>query len=299
MSGPTELCIRSDALEVTLLPELGGRIHRIRAFGADLLHAPDDAARHATEPVAWGAYPMVPWCNRAPAGPREIAGRTIDLQSNFDDGTAIHGLVFERPWERRPDGSLAIAGGGAGEAWPWRFEVSMVPSVEGARLELRYALRNLSDGPMPAGIGLHPWFVRPLEVRMPAERVYASNIGSEVEPVPALGAFDLGRLGPPADGLDATWAGLEAPAIDLGWPALGIGAVLEARTNTGSILVALASPASIGAVAIEPQTHGPDPIRRLIRDEPDAPALLAPGRELTLSVGLTVFRSDDTGPGAG
>ena len=40
MIRPTELVLGSDELEVVLLPELGGRIHRLRAFGTDLLRTP-------------------------------------------------------------------------------------------------------------------------------------------------------------------------------------------------------------------------------------------------------------------
>ena len=44
MSRPAELVLRSDELEVVILPELGGRIHRLRAFGTDLLRTPPDPA---------------------------------------------------------------------------------------------------------------------------------------------------------------------------------------------------------------------------------------------------------------
>jgi aldose 1-epimerase len=299
VSGDRELHLRSETLEVTILPDLGGRLHRIRAFGVDLLRTPADPSLHATEPVSWGAYPMAPWCNRAPTGRRVVAGRTLDLRQNFGDGTAIHGLVFERAWDLASDGSLSITGGGRGEPWPWEYEVRLDPALERERLELRLGLRNRSDDPMPAGIGLHPWFLKPLAVSIGAAQAYASNIGSPSEPMPVDGAHDLRRLGEPSDGLDATWTALETGTIELAWRDVGIGASLEAATNGPSPLVALASPASLDAVAIEPQTHGPDPFRRLERGEPDAPFLLPPGAELTLSLRLTVFRAQDASPAAG
>jgi galactose mutarotase-like enzyme len=117
--------------------------------------------------------------------------------------------------------------------------------------------------------------------------------------MPVDGAHDLRRLGEPSDGLDATWTALETARIELAWRDVGIGASLEAATNGPSPLVALASPASLDAVAVEPQTHGPDPFRRLERGEPDAPFLLPPGAELTLSLRLTVYQAQDASPSAG
>ena len=299
MNVEREVHLRNETLEVTILPDRGARLHRIRAFGVDLLRTPADPSLHGTEPVAWGAYPMAPWCNRAPTGRRIVAGRTLDLRPNFPDGTAIHGLVFERAWDLASDDSLSITGGGPGEPWPWEHEVRLEPTLERERLELRLTLRNRSDGPMPAGIGLHPWFLAPLAARIGASKAYASNIGSTPEPMPVDGAHDLRRLDEPSDGLDATWTGLDSGSIELAWRDLGIGASLEAETNGPAALVALASRASLGAVAIEPQTHGPDPIRRLVQGEPDAPTLLPPGAELTLSVYLTVFRAQDAALAAG
>jgi galactose mutarotase-like enzyme len=54
--------------------------------------------------------------------------------------------------------------------------------------------------------------------------------------------------------------------------------------------VAVASPGEIGAVAIEPQTHGPDPLRRLLHGEPEPLVRLPPGDELSLVVRIEVAR---------
>jgi galactose mutarotase-like enzyme len=50
-------------------------------------------------------------------------------------------------------------------------------SVEltGSRLRLGYRLTNLADGPMPGGIGLHPWFRRPVEIALAAGSVHPDN----------------------------------------------------------------------------------------------------------------------------
>lgn len=291
MTAPAEVVLRSDQLEVVLLPELGARLHRLRAFGHDLLRTPEDPAGHRADPFFWGAYVMAPWCNRVRPGPVEVAGRTVDLAPNFEDGSAIHGQVSARPWTVEPDGSLRTSGGGDG--WPWPYEVVCHASVEGPTLTLAYRLTNRSDGVMPAGLGLHPWFRRPLEVSIPAATVYPANAESPPVPAPVSGQLDLRARRQLAPNLDACWASLASPRIDLAWPERDLAARIEVETDR--LLVAAASPAHLDAVAVEPQTHGPDALRRLLAGEPDALTMLAPGQSLALVVCLTAERAQAGG----
>ena len=291
MTGSGALVLAGEGLEVVTLPEVGGRIHRIRAFGEDLLRTPDDPAVHGTEPFFWGAYVMAPWCNRAAAGPTEVAGRPVSLAPNFPDGTAIHGLVSSAPWVRRASGELTIRRD-ADHAWPWAFEVRQAARLAGSTLELTYVLANLdADAPMPAGIGLHPWFRRPLRLRLPAERAYTSNTDSPPEPAPVAGGdLDLRAGAAPPDRLDGTWAGLGEGQVELIWRERGIRLALAIETDAPDALVAVATPAGLDAIAIEPQTHGPDPFRRLGAGEPDPPMLLPPGASMRLAIRLTFER---------
>ena len=116
-----EVVIADGPLEVVVLPEAGARLHRVRAFGHDIILTPDDPATHLADPFFWGSYVMAPWCNRIEARPTAIGSRTVDLASNFPDGSAIHGQVYLRPWTRADDGSFVVSGGGDG--WPWTYDV--------------------------------------------------------------------------------------------------------------------------------------------------------------------------------
>ena len=289
MTRPAELVLRSDALEVVLLPELGGRLHRLRAFGTDLLRTPANPALHADDPFSWGAYVMAPWCNRVQSGPMRIAGKTVDLAPNFADGSAIHGQVYARPWREGADGSLHVVGGGGDDGWPWPYEVAASVSVDGPSLTLDYRLVNRSDTSMPAGIGLHPWFRRPVAVRLPAELLYRANVRSEPEPEPVAGEHDLRVTREPVTNLDATWSGFTAPRVELAWPGDGIDAVIA--VDAPHVLVAVATPAHTDAVAVEPQTHAPDGLRRLVNGEPDALTRVAPGETLRLTLRMTFDRA--------
>jgi hypothetical protein len=59
-----------------------------------------------------------------------------------------------------------------------------------------------------------------------------------------------------------------------------------------SFIVA-ASPAGIDAVAVEPETHAPAGVRRLLQGEPGALELLSPGETMTLAVRLAFVDVDE------
>lgn len=302
--------VASGELEAEILPGLGARLHRVRAFGHDVLRTPTDRHAHAREPVFWGSYVMAPWCNRVEAGVRLAVGaRVVTLPANFPDGTAIHGQVFSRPWEVDGPGSFVVAGGGAerrGGGWPWEYEVRQRIAVEGPTLRLSLALTNRAADPMPGGIGIHPWFLRPLRLAIRASRVYPSNTANEREPVPVGGPFDLRRLRDVPDDLDGCWAEVGDPCVELEWPATGLRATMRARVRvegaaepdggdvhpatrvdaSGMLHVVMASPRDLDAVGVEPQTQAPQGLRRLIDGAPGGLVLLDPGATLRLEVGL-------------
>lgn len=273
----------TDELQVELLPELGGRLHRLRAFGHDLLRTPDEVDEYRHEPFFWGGFVMAPWCNRVVAGPQVAAGRRVDLAPNFSDRTAIHGQVQALPWDTVGPGMLLVRAGGDG--WPWPYEVAQRFELDGPRLRLALELANRADTPMPAGIGFHPWFVQPLEIQLAAEVAFTSNHESSARPVPVTGPYDLRRHREMPPDLDATWVRSAREPISLRWPTLGVAATMEVSAD--GRFVCAASPSRFGSVAVEPQTHAPNGLRRLVEDQPGALQLLEPGGALHLEVELT------------
>jgi len=281
-----EVVFSDGSVEVVVLPAAGARLHRLRAWGHDLLRTPADPATHLDDPFFWGAYVMAPWCNRVEPGPQQLLGQPLDLAPNFRDGTAIHGQVYQRPWDRRPDGAFVVRAGGDG--WPWPYETSLRVAVVAGKVRLEQGLVNRSTEPMPAGLGLHPWFLRPLQVAIHAERVFRDNTATTPDPVPVEGPFDLRAIGPMADGLDGAWSDVAQPAAELAWPRSGIRATMRIAAST--VYVVAASPADVEAIALEPETHAPQAFRRLRNGEPGALAVLEPGAELRLVTDLAFER---------
>jgi aldose 1-epimerase len=279
----------SDVVEVELLPGLGARLHRLRVFGWNLLRTPTDPGIHLDDPFFWGAYHMVPWAGRMSPGPVRIGRRTVDFAANFRDGTAIHGLHYVSPWQHDGPGVYSTAGGGA-DGWPWPYSSRVEIAVDGAAVRLRHIVTNLSDEAMPAGTGFHPWFRKPVQVSIPARTTIASNADPDAPLAPVRGEFDLARLAALPDDLDAAWTGVGDPAFELRWPELRISATVRARAPV--VYVVAASPRELDAVAVEPQTHAPFGLRRLLDGEAGGLARLDPGAALTLETELS-FRKEE------
>jgi aldose 1-epimerase len=282
--------IAGNDLEVIVLPEVGARLHALRAFGRDLLRTPEDPEAHRSDPFAWGGYVMAPWCNRVAAAPTEVGGHVVALQANIADGAAIHGQVSAVPWRVLGDGLFGVEAGGR-DGWPWPYEVMFGVEIADDVLRLDLQLTNRARSPMPGGIGIHPWFMRPLEVAIHGDLVYPDNLASAPTPQPVAGATDLRALGDFPVGLDAAWTDLADPPVELRWPAHGLAATWRVTGPTPHIVAARL--ADRDAVAIEPQTHAPQGLRRLLRGEPGALAMLDPDETLRLTIDLAFRRVAD------
>ena len=282
---PEVVTLADGPVQVDLLPSVGARLHRLRAFGHDLLHSPEELDLHRREPLRWGGYVMAPWCNRIAAHPITVLGRLVDLPANFTDRTAIHGQVFATAWDRVGDGLFRVEGGGDG--WPWRYECTFEVAIQDTVVRLELGLTNRDTSPMPAGVGLHPWFRRPSGLRINASEVIRSNLDPGASPEAVSGDHDRRSLGQMPEDFDATWCGPGEPAVELAWREQAVMAALRARAD-GGVWIAAASPAAVDAMAVEPQTHAPFGLRRLIDGDIGGMLALAPQATLRLEVELTV-----------
>jgi aldose 1-epimerase len=287
LAATEELSFRTSDIEITVLPAYGARLHRLRVFGHDLLRTPADLREHERDPFFWGAYIMAPWCNRLATGRFEVSGRMVDLPANFADGTAIHGQVYARPWQQVGDRELRVEGGG--EGWPWRYATALKVGLDDHHVRLEQTLTNLSDGPMPGGLGIHPWCAGRLVMAIHSALVYPSNLDGPSVPVPVSDELDLRRPTEMAVGVDATWPQVGHPAVDLWWPDARLHCAVHVEAETPHIVAA--NPGNRGAIAIEPETNAPQGLRRLLDGSPGALKLLASGEVLRLTSVLEFERT--------
>ncbi|NUT01760.1 MAG: aldose 1-epimerase, partial [Sphingomonas sp.] len=143
-----------------LSPSIGGAIsslHYRREGGeAAILREGHTPLQNVLEA---GSFPLVPFVNRVRGGAFGFRGRTVTLAPNMaGDPSPLHGQGWLNPWTvERSDGSSAVLSyrHQPGE-WPWAYEARQEFRIDGSVLSLTLVCRNVSDEPMPCGLGQHP-----------------------------------------------------------------------------------------------------------------------------------------------
>lgn len=129
---------------------------------------------------------LFPFCDRIPDSRYNFQGKEYILSPNDEDGSAIHGLIYNRAGTilNRKTGEsfdeLQLAWNlGADSGYPFQIEFIMTYRLiddHDPRVELNFNARNIGGGPAPVGFGWHPYFTLPascadeLTLKLPAEK---------------------------------------------------------------------------------------------------------------------------------
>lgn len=161
----TELVSISDGVAtVEIAPAAGGAVAsycwRQNGSVVDWLRPADPAAISRRDAGAMACFPLVPYSNRIRNGRFAFAGRIVELLTAPDDPHHEHGHGWRRPWTvvRHEASTVVLRYRHVADSWPWSYEAEQAISLIDGRLGIAISLRNLSDAPMPAGFGLHPYF---------------------------------------------------------------------------------------------------------------------------------------------
>jgi aldose 1-epimerase len=134
------LMLRAGALEVQLLPKVGGSIGRFdRVAGGrrqPLMRGADGAVDDAVDTAS---FPLVPFVNRIRGGTFDCDGRTVRLAPNMaGDASPLHGQGWRAAWdvaEASDDHATLIFHHEAGE-WPWAYEATQLFTLDEHGLSL-------------------------------------------------------------------------------------------------------------------------------------------------------------------
>lgn len=288
--------LSSSSLELLLAPALGGSIARFDhvegARRTPVLRGVEGAPVHILEAAS---FPLVPFCNRIRGGRFAFRGRDIQLTPNMPgDPSPLHGHGWLAAWEveaATPVSADLVFQHRAGE-WPWAYQARQAFRLDEAGLGVRLSCRNLSDGPMPCGLGQHPYFPCDSETRLATAVDSVWTVDEQVLPVdkvPAAGRYGLTDRLVCGQGLDngfGGWGGtarITAPnlpfAIEMSSPDAGF--------------FQLYSPIKGGLFVAEPVSHAN---AALNAPEEEWPALglrvLAPGEEMSLDMRVAVLLAD-------
>ncbi|OYX81830.1 MAG: aldose epimerase [Brevundimonas sp. 32-68-21] len=270
----------------TLRPELGGAVTALSWRGRDVLRpTPDDA----DGPLQTACFPLVPYANRIDGGRFEFEGRQVHLNPTPGfEPHALHGDGWRRPWrlEARDDRSAILVLEHDRGDWPWRWSARQEVGLDEAGLRISLSVTNMDDAPMPAGLGLHPCFVRPEDGRLMLEAEAVWRVDERLIPM-ALGSPDTvfdwtdgPRIedAPFVDNAYAGWNGIARIADEARM------VTLEASANVGWAHVY--APRGAGFVCVEPVTHRPDALNART-GEASGLIVLQPGETAAMSLMIT------------
>jgi aldose 1-epimerase len=256
------LVLKSGDWEAELRPEIGGAIAALRHRGVEVLRPTPPEARN---PLETACFALAPYCNRIRDGRFHFAGREIALPPNFlPEPHSLHGLSWQREWqvESAVENKCVLADKHDGSGgWPWAYRAQQRIRLGPKGCAITLVLINRSAEPMPAGIGLHPYFRRApeSEVQFAADHVLLGG----ADPLPT-------GITAPADHF-GDWANgdcLPGETVDhcfVKWSGEA-----TVRDNFGTISVStdgaphlhLYAPADGSALCLEPVSHTPDAVNR-------------------------------------
>ena len=289
--------LNAGPLRLELNPSIGGSI-------SSFLWADGGAARpilresHSPleKAVDAASFPLVPYVNRIRDGRFTFRGREVRIAPNMaGDPSPLHGQGWLNPWklDRAGERHASVSFQHEAGEWPWAYDARQHFVLDEASLNITLTCRNLSDAPMPCGLGQHPYFPCGPETRLDTLVTDAWTVDEEVLPVekgPAAGRYDLrNRLvcGQDLDNGFGGWGG-QARLRDPTWPF----DVIVTAPMPEAEFFQLYSPATGGIFVAEPVTHANAALNAPEEQWPElGMRVLDPGEEMSLTMRLDVMAS--------
>ncbi|WP_337869975.1 aldose 1-epimerase [Meiothermus sp.] len=260
------LCIENEWLRLKIVPQVGASIaafevRRGREWVPIMRPTPQPLP---DKPSSYSSFTLAPFSNRIKAARFEFEGYTYQLEPNTPEGNAQHGDVRSRPWQVFHGTNSAACTFDSrffeDVNWPWPFSLAMLYRLEGSTLETTLELVNQGQSPMPAGFGLHPYFVRNLGeavLQFGASGYYPTDAGlipnEDMQPIPDELDFSSARpVG--SQPLNLVYGGWDGRAV-LEWVGSHLQLLLEADPVFEHLVVFTAPD---GTLALEPVTHATD-----------------------------------------
>ena len=290
---PDLVRLNNGYLELALNHSVGGSIASFEWLGEGGRHHPLMRGCHSgsINVLEAASFPLVPFVNRIRGSRFTFRGRKIDLSPNLaGDANVLHGQGWLSPWTvlfaRETEAELAFEHE-AGE-WPWNYEARQHFVLDESGLAVRLSCLNTSAGPMPCGLGQHPYFHCGPATRLDTAVTHAWEIDEQVLPVakvPAEGRFDLRNRKVCGQGLDhgfGGWGG-EARISDPDWP------VELILSSPNAPFFQLYSPVEGGLFVAEPVSHANAALNEPEEKWPELGLrVLEPGEEMHLDMRIDV-----------
>lgn len=260
----TLLSLRAGRLAVDLAPQAGGSIARFALEGVgDVLRPASEAALAAGTGMDTACYPLVPFSNRIANGRLAFGDEVIPLQRNWPGiHHPMHGDGWARPWQvmyRARDRAVMAylhERGSGSVGWPFRYRAQQSFTLDEDGLTIGFSIENLEPRAVPAGLGLHPFFVRGADTELVCRLGGIWRTDAEVLPVqhvPLPSEWDFSRSRRVEGmGLDHCFDGWDGRAT-VTWPSRGLRLTLSATEAFRHLVIYV--PDGQRYFCVEPVSH--------------------------------------------
>ena len=279
--------LRAGDTQLDLAPAIGGAVARFRWRDVDLFRPATAAAISCGDVLGMASFSLVPFAGRIRRGRFWFADHDVRLPVNLaGEPDAIHGHGWQAPWSivDRSESAATLRFEYPGEDWPWPYRAEQTFTLADGDLTHGLSVVNRSRSPMPAGLGLHPFFPRPSGTRLSAhiDGVFLSPERPAVSPPPL---WDW-RLDPVVDAfVDHQFEGWNGEAR-VSWPSHGLALTLSTRPTTRRLVVY--APAGGTYFCVEPVSHQLDGVNRSPGGSAHGMVLLASGETLAITARFSV-----------
>ncbi len=155
-----------------ILPQYGAMLHAFRLLlGGKPVNVIDNynSAEHLEKELSasFKSSRLSPFVCRIPQGKYVFDGKEYEFQHKFIDGSAIHGLLYDKPFtvmaESADEGKASVTmqynyqKEDAGYPYYYRCEVQYTLKADNL-LQIQSTVSNLSDTVIPVADGWHPYF---------------------------------------------------------------------------------------------------------------------------------------------
>ncbi len=264
----TLLSLRAGRLTVDLAPEAGGSLARFALEGVGDLFRPASAAALVSGTGRDTAcYPLVPFSNRIAGGRLAFEGKAYRLPNNWP-GVAhpLHGEGWAARWAVALDDGRSVElvhehDGRTG--WPFSYRARQRFALTEEALTVRLSIENLEVRPAPAGLGLHPFFVRDEATELECRTTGVWLTDAEILPrehVAVPPRWDFSRRRPvEGTGLDHCFDGWDGRAT-IRWPDRNMGIEMTAGETFRHLVIYV--PEGQSFFCVEPVSHANGAIER-------------------------------------
>jgi aldose 1-epimerase len=267
----------------------------------NLMRVTPDSALTGNFASSFSSFTLAPFSNRIRDAKFVFENQEHQLKASAKDGSTQHGDVRNRPWNvTRAENTLECSFDSRDVAdfnFPFPIRMKVLYVLKDSIFETHLELENVGSTRMPAGFGLHPYFVRQLnasndlQLQFGAAGIYETDSSfipnKGMIPIPENFDFSKARFvgNTPINHVFGGWNGSALLEYDM--PESSSKTLKLEASEVFSHLCVFASPD--GALAVEPISHCTDGFNLMARGiENTGVKVLKPGEKLTGWVRLSL-----------